>query len=105
MILILSTGLLAVFLAAYLAKQNVDQAYQDCRDHSEIIRQAVINYKSFFGDYPESLEQLKIKLCGQLILHKPLLNYKKTESDFELWYSDSFILYRGDSLNPMDAKK
>jgi hypothetical protein len=97
--------LCVAYLGYVYGSKEQGVAYNDCVERSEIIRQNIVDFQKQNGRFPDDLSEIKIALCGRRILRPPLLDYRKTESGFELVFSDWLMSWVGTEVDPMLARK
>ncbi|WP_432822933.1 hypothetical protein [Trichloromonas sp.] len=95
-----------MFVGAWAAGYSLaKRALADCLQQGTAIQSALESYRNIHGTYPQQLEQLGIKLPGQLLLHASLLRYHPAGSDYRLSFKTGNIQFEATRYTPFIAHR
>ncbi len=95
--IILAVASLGSFVGGDLyGRREFRNAFNECVDGGEDIRQDLEAYKKSFGTYPDTIKSLEVTdpgLSGKVLLRGNILDYKKTPSGYEISFRDWLVTH------------
>ncbi|MBU4404073.1 MAG: hypothetical protein L6428_12505 [Candidatus Aminicenantes bacterium] len=90
--LLTALGIAVVFIVPWFVGAHESQyAFNDCVQNGEQVREALLNFRSEHGFFPDTLADLNVHLPGQLLFPPHTLNYMRTSTGFDLYFSDWLV--------------
>lgn len=84
---------------------DAHQAFNDCVDRGEQVREALSRYQAVHGRYPAALDELDEKLPGKLWLPPHLLHYTGSTTGYTLYFGDGLVSHHATESEAFTAHK
>lgn len=96
----------AFVVGLWLGMTDFNRAYNECVQEGESVRQALADYRSRFGSFPPSLDQLHmVRPPGRLFLGGSILLFQATPAAYSLSFTDGAVRWSSNEKTPMEAVK
>jgi hypothetical protein len=95
----------ALFIGVFIAGQTSSgRAFNECVAHGDDARVLLQAYFQAHQSYPTALSELNKVPCPR-ILRSSILSYQPTTQGYQLYFSDSFVLFTATESQPFEAHK
>jgi hypothetical protein len=93
------------FAAFYSGELSFYRSFNVCIGDAEGIRAILGDYKDKNSNFPETLQELHIKLPCSRVLRGTILKYVKTETGYRIWFEDWLVEHSATESIPFTAHK
>lgn len=103
--LLLLGVVVALFVGIILGANSASSAFNECVNRGERVRQELENFHAVHRIYPEKLSDIQARLPGERWLRANIMEYKKTETGYDLQFRDFLITHMANERSGFTAYK